>query len=144
MKQIRRNPSYLYFLGDDLAHPSSPTWKSGSQNDNGLLYCHPRVKGQCGAVVHKLATTRAVTSSNPAHLSPPSRRSGCLLCPHRTHSTGSEVSTHVCEYRTWQSTKQRYLKHIETDLNSGNNRFPFLSPEDLKLLQREFVYPYLH
>ncbi|KAF0697248.1 telomeric repeat-binding factor 2-interacting protein 1-like, partial [Aphis craccivora] len=45
----------------------------------------------------------------------------------------------VCEYRIWQSMKQRYLKHIETDLNSGNNRFPFLSPEDLKLLQREFV-----
>ncbi|KAL4091764.1 hypothetical protein QTP88_026406 [Uroleucon formosanum] len=38
----KRNPSYLYFLGDDFAHPSSPTWRSVSQNDNGLLYCHSR------------------------------------------------------------------------------------------------------
>ncbi|KAF0682647.1 Uncharacterized protein FWK35_00038586, partial [Aphis craccivora] len=37
-----RNPSYLCFLGDDFAHPSLPTWRPGSQNDNGLLYCHPR------------------------------------------------------------------------------------------------------
>lgn len=41
----------------------------------------------------------------------------------------------VCKYRTWQSMKQRYLKHIKFDLSSGNYRFPFLSPEDLKLLR---------
>ncbi|KAE9526713.1 hypothetical protein AGLY_013361 [Aphis glycines] len=41
----------------------------------------------------------------------------------------------VCKYRTWQSMKQRYVKHIKFDLNSGNHRFPFLSPEELKLLR---------
>ncbi|KAF0763162.1 Myb DNA-bind 2 domain-containing protein [Aphis craccivora] len=41
----------------------------------------------------------------------------------------------VCKYRTWQSMKERYLKRIKFDLNSGNYRFPFLSPKDLKLLR---------
>jgi len=42
----------------------------------------------------------------------------------------------VCRLRTWQSMKQRYLKHIKYDLNSGSHRFPFLSPQDLKLLRQ--------
>ncbi|XP_025201103.1 uncharacterized protein LOC112598734 [Melanaphis sacchari] len=42
----------------------------------------------------------------------------------------------VCKHRTWQSMKERYLKHIKYDLNSGNHRFPFLSPNDLKLLRQ--------
>lgn len=42
----------------------------------------------------------------------------------------------VCRLRTWQSMKQRYLKHIKYDLNSGNHRFPFLTSKELKLLRQ--------
>jgi len=39
--------------------------------------------------------------------------------------------------------KQRYLKHIKFDLNSGSHRFPFLSPQDLKLLRQGFVSAFI-
>ncbi|XP_022177569.1 uncharacterized protein LOC111038676 [Myzus persicae] len=42
----------------------------------------------------------------------------------------------ICKLRTWQSMKERYLKSIKYDLNSGNHRFPFLTPKDLKLLRQ--------
>ncbi|XP_003246244.1 uncharacterized protein LOC100568595 isoform X2 [Acyrthosiphon pisum] len=42
----------------------------------------------------------------------------------------------VCKLRTWQSMKERYLKSIKYDLNSGNHRFPHIKPKDLKLLRQ--------
>ncbi|XP_022161771.1 uncharacterized protein LOC111027666 isoform X3 [Myzus persicae] len=42
----------------------------------------------------------------------------------------------VCKRRSWQSMKERYLKTIKVALMSGNHRFPFLTPEDLKILQQ--------
>jgi len=35
--------------------------------------------------------------------------------------------------------KERYLKSIKLELNSGNYRFPFLTPKDLKLLRQGSV-----
>ncbi|XP_050442114.1 uncharacterized protein LOC126846569 [Adelges cooleyi] len=45
-------------------------------------------------------------------------------------------SSGICKIRTWQSLKERYLKHIRYDLLTGNNKYPFLSSADLKLLRQ--------
>jgi len=42
--------------------------------------------------------------------------------------------TDLGKIRTWQSLKQRYIKHIRNDLISRNVKFSFLTPNDLKLL----------
>lgn len=42
----------------------------------------------------------------------------------------------VCKIRTWQSMKERFIKYIKYDLISGSNKYPFISPEDLKLLRQ--------
>lgn len=39
--------------------------------------------------------------------------------------------------------KERYLKSIKYHLNSGNYRFPFLKPDDLKLLRQGSVPTFL-
>ncbi|XP_025203496.1 telomeric repeat-binding factor 2-interacting protein 1-like [Melanaphis sacchari] len=46
----------------------------------------------------------------------------------------------VCKYRSWQSMKQRYLKHIKNDLNSKKHSFPFLTPKKLQILQQGLRY----
>ncbi|MCP6484460.1 hypothetical protein NL492_27010, partial [Klebsiella pneumoniae] len=44
--------------------------------------------------------------------------------------------SNVGKIRTWQSLKERYIKHIRYELISGSHTFPFLSPEELKLLRQ--------
>lgn len=34
--------------------------------------------------------------------------------------------------------KERFIKHIKHDLISGSHKYPFLSPEDLKLLRQGY------
>ncbi|VVC30222.1 Hypothetical protein CINCED_3A023235 [Cinara cedri] len=42
----------------------------------------------------------------------------------------------VCKIRSWQSMKERYLKHIKWDINVGGQKYPSLKPEDVKLLKQ--------
>lgn len=44
----------------------------------------------------------------------------------------------VCKIRSWQSMKERYLKHIKFDLTTGSKKFPFLTREDLKILRQGY------
>ncbi|KAF0742073.1 Uncharacterized protein FWK35_00029368 [Aphis craccivora] len=94
-------------LEADEAFPASTSAYCLILHDQIITYNLFNGEGQCGAVVHKLATTRAVTSSNPAQCKkysaefsvvslPPVVVLVAYSAPHRTHSTGSEV--HTCEY----------------------------------------------
>ncbi|XP_050521152.1 uncharacterized protein LOC126894284 [Daktulosphaira vitifoliae] len=42
----------------------------------------------------------------------------------------------ICKIRTWQSMRERYLKHISHQLKIGKHKYPFLSDSDFTLLRQ--------
>lgn len=49
----------------------------------------------------------------------------------------------ICKIRTWQSMKERYMKHIKYDLTAENYKLKFLSKSDMTLLRKGFVLIYV-